>query len=159
MSQMLKGLKKKFATKPKEIKPEKLKSPSSPTASDGEPRKRAASGTQTDSPLSPFSDSQPCTKAELLKPIPTFQETTAANRPALLLLKLRLCQVMFDWSDEAGPKDNRAKDVKRQQLLELVEYVGKNKNIFNEVTLAEIIKMVGCNLFRALPPKQAQHGF
>lgn len=159
---MLKGLKKKFATKPKdgkEAKPDKIKSgASSPTASDGEPRKRAASGTKADSPLSPLSDSQPCTKADLLKSVPTFQETGATNRPALFLLKLRLCQVMFDWTDEAGPKDNRAKEVKRQQLLELVDYIGKNKNIFTEQTLVEIIKMVGCNLFRALPPKQAQHG-
>jgi len=158
---MLKGLKKKFATKPKdgkEAKPDKIKSAaSSPTAADGEPRKRAASGAKSDSPLS-VSDSQPCTKADLLKPVPTFQETAPANRPSLLLLKLRLCQVMFDWTEEAGPKDNRAKEVKRQQLLELVDFIGKNKNIFNEQTLVEIIKMVGCNLFRALPPKQAQHG-
>lgn len=157
---MLKGLKKKFATKPKdgkEVKPDKIKTASSPTAADGEPRKRAASGAKADSPLSP-SDSQPCTKADLLKPVPTFQETGPTNRPALLLLKLRLCQVMFEWSEEAGPKDNRAKEVKRQQLLELVDYIGKNKSIYNDQTLVEIIKMVGCNLFRALPPKQAQHG-
>jgi len=42
--------------------------------------------------------------------------------------------------------------------LELVDFVGKNKNVFTESSLVEILKMVGCNLFRALPPKQAAHG-
>lgn len=31
---------------------------------------------------------------------------------------------MFEWGDEANQKDGRAKEVKRQQLLELVEYIG-----------------------------------
>lgn len=94
------------------------------------------------------------TKADLLKPIPTFQETPANNRPALFLQKLRLCCVMFDWAEESSPTDNRAKEVKRQQLLELVEFIGKTKNIYNESSLTEIIRMVSTNLFRALPPKQ-----
>ncbi len=44
--------------------------------------------------------------------------------------------------------------MKRQQLLELVEFIGKTKNIYNEASLTEIIRMVSTNLFRALPPKQ-----
>lgn len=69
-------------------------------------------------------------RADLLKPIASFPETAAANRPELLIKKLRLCQVMFDWSEDAGKAvraaevEHRAKEVKRQQLLELVDYIG-----------------------------------
>jgi hypothetical protein len=62
----------------------------------------------------------------------TFNETTAGGRPALLIHKLRLCTVMFDWYDDSSQKDQRAKEVKRQILLELVDYIGKNKNIYTE---------------------------
>lgn len=183
---MLKGLKKKFGgtkvgKEGKEPKPEKVRgtlptaiqAAVSPTAiganpaaeeKSAEPRKRGSSnavkgiGEFPPVAATPAVDVQPLTKADLLKPIPTFQDTNANARPNLFLLKLRLCQVSFDWSDEAGPKDIKAKDVKRQMLLELVDYIGKNKNIFTEPALVEIVKMVSCNLFRALPPKQAQHG-
>jgi len=92
-------------------------------------------------------------RSDLLKLIPTFQDSTTTNRPNLFLTKLRLCSVMFDWNEESSPLENRAKEVKRQQLLELVEYIGKNKNIYNDQVLVEIIKMVQANLFRSLPPR------
>lgn len=185
VDEMLRGIKKKFATKAskegKEPKPDKIKAASStaqfaasPTANGSasnverstennvEPRKRASSNAAKTGELpvatSLVTDSQPLTKADLLKPIPTFQDTNPPSRPNLFLHKLKLCQVSFDWSEEAGPKDQKAKEVKRQILLELVDYIGKNKNIFTEPALVEIVKMVSCNLFRALPPKQAQHG-
>jgi len=101
------------------------------------------------------------TRADLLKPIPSLNDATPATRTSLLIQKLRLCSVLFDWSDpnpnqqsaDAMARDVRAKEVKRQQLLELVEYIGKNKNIYTEQVLQEIINMVSANLFRALPPK------
>lgn len=92
------------------------------------------------------------TKADLLKPIPTFQETAGPHKQNLFIHKLKLCQIMFDWN-ESNLSDNRAKDVKRQQLLELVEYIGKNKNIYTDPVLTEIVQMVAENLFRTLPPK------
>jgi len=92
------------------------------------------------------------TKADLLKPIQSFQETPPANKAELFVHKLRLCQIMFTWNDESL-KDMRAKDLKRQELLELVEYIGKNKGIYTEQSLPEITRMVSANLFRTLPPK------
>jgi len=86
---------------------------------------------------------------DLLKPISTFQETAPNHREELFIRKLKLAQIMFDWNEDRS----KAKDVKRQQLLELVEYIGKNKNIYTERVLTEIIRMVSVNLFRTLPPK------
>ena len=45
----------------------------------------------------------------------------------------------------------KEKDVKRQTLLELVDYMTSVPTKFNEVTMQEIIKMVSSNLFRSLP--------
>jgi len=97
-----------------------------------------------------------------LKPIASLADASATNKPALFIQKLRLCSILFDWTDDANgsQKDNRAKEVKRQQLLELVEYIGsaKNKNIFTEQALVGILAMVSANLFRALPPAASPDG-
>lgn len=88
------------------------------------------------------------TRADLLKPLASLNDASAANKTPLLLQKLRLCSVLFDWNENTGAsadqvqRDARAKEVKRQQLLELVEYIGKNKNIYTEQVLQEIVHMV-----------------
>jgi len=90
---------------------------------------------------------------DLLRPIPTFYETSPNQKISLFVRKLKLCCVMFNWSDEIDTADNRAKEIKRQQLLELVEFIGKsNKNVYTDEVLSEIITMVSTNLFRTLPP-------
>eukprot|EP00457_Paulinella_chromatophora_P004352 gb/GEZN01004364.1/.p1 GENE.gb/GEZN01004364.1/~~gb/GEZN01004364.1/.p1 ORF type:complete len:536 (-),score=95.14 gb/GEZN01004364.1/:295-1902(-) len=97
------------------------------------------------------------TRADLLKGnIKTFFETT--EPVALFLHKLRLCSILFDWYDNGNPQDVRAKDVKRQQLLELVEYIGKNKEVFTPEVLEATVQMVATNLFRPLPPKLSETG-
>jgi len=56
-----------------------------------------------------------------------------------------------------SPDDVKAKDVKRQLLLELVEYIGKNKEVWVPEVLEATVEMVGINLFRSLPPKQHEN--
>lgn len=104
--------------------------------------------TQSGSPKHPPAQ---LTKSDLVKPISTFQETAGPHKQALFIHKLKLCQIMFQWDENIA--DNRAKDVKRQQLLELVEYIGKQKNIYTDPVLTELVAMVSENLFRTLPPK------
>jgi serine/threonine-protein phosphatase 2A regulatory subunit B' len=96
--------------------------------------------------------SRPFTQADLLRPIPRFSEATNANRPALFIRKLRLCSVVFDWHLPDTPDSSRAKDIKRQQLLELVEYLQNKEDLYTQQTIPEIISMVSANLFRTLPP-------
>ena len=98
----------------------------------------------------------------------------SSAKQALFIHKLRLCCVTFDWSKDGDPssaasamasplslnpaasKDARAKESKRQQLLELLDYVGKAKSIYNDATLHELMHMIAVNLFRALPPRSAE---
>eukprot|EP00456_Euglypha_rotunda_P072744 TRINITY_DN6593_c0_g1_i6.p1 TRINITY_DN6593_c0_g1~~TRINITY_DN6593_c0_g1_i6.p1 ORF type:complete len:256 (-),score=15.60 TRINITY_DN6593_c0_g1_i6:17-784(-) len=93
------------------------------------------------------------TQADLLKPIKTFAEVPATEVVALFLQKLRLCAVLFVWHGADAADDVKAKDVKRQQLLELVEYIGKNKEVWQPEVLEATVEMVAANLFRSLPPK------
>ena len=55
----------------------------------------------------------------------------------------------FDFNDPV--KHLKEKDVKRQTLLELVDYVSSVNSKFNELAMQEMTKMVATNLFRALP--------
>lgn len=64
---------------------------------------------------------------------------------------------MFEWDEASNVRDARPKEAKRQLLLELLEFMGKNKGIFTESVLVELMNMVKTNLFRSLPPKQAEH--
>lgn len=95
---------------------------------------------------------RPSTMADLLKPIQRLSETTNANRQALFIRKLRLCSVIFDWHVPDTAESSRAKDIKRQQLLELVEFLQNTEALFSQQTIPEIIAMVSANLFRTLPP-------
>jgi len=94
-------------------------------------------------------------RADLLKAtIPTFSESSDAV--TLFLLKLKCCCVTFDWGGPDSAADVRAKDVKRSQLLELLEYIGKNKDVFTPEVLEGIIQMVSINMFRPLPPRSGE---
>ncbi len=42
--------------------------------------------------------------------------------------------------------------MKRQYLLELVDYISQSKHWFVEETMPPILEMIGSNLFRSLPP-------
>lgn len=92
---------------------------------------------------------------DLLKPSPSFQDTPQNGRVRLFIDKLRLCSVMFNWDKESteNKTNARAIEVKRQLLLELVEFVGRSKRVFTETVVVQIMKMVQINLFRTLPPK------
>ncbi|GAA0139928.1 protein phosphatase [Lithospermum erythrorhizon] len=81
--------------------------------------------------------------------LPSFRDVPSGERSNLFIRKLSLCSVVFDFSDSL--KNLREKDVKRQTLLELVDYLTSVNSKFSEVTMLEITKMVAANLFRTLP--------
>ncbi|CEO95974.1 Serine/threonine protein phosphatase 2A regulatory subunit [Plasmodiophora brassicae] len=92
-------------------------------------------------------------KKDLLQPLPSFRECPASERQALMIKKLKLCSIVFDFSPASDPgKDNLGKEMKRQVLLELVDHISTTKAWFSEAVLQEIINMIQANLFRALPP-------
>jgi len=90
-------------------------------------------------------------KEDLLEQVPAFREVSPEKRRALLVKKLRLCSVIFDFQNESA-SENVGKEMKRQILLELVDHVTTNKGWFSEKILPDILQMVSANLFRALSP-------
>ncbi|XP_076934626.1 serine/threonine protein phosphatase 2A 59 kDa regulatory subunit B' gamma isoform-like [Bidens hawaiensis] len=81
--------------------------------------------------------------------LPSFRSVSSSEKHSLFIKKLSMCCVVFDFNDPE--KNVKEKEVKKQTLLELVDYVSSVTSKFTEVTIQEIIKMVSCNLFRALP--------
>eukprot|EP01006_Ploeotia_vitrea_P045763 TRINITY_DN66967_c13_g1_i1.p1 TRINITY_DN66967_c13_g1~~TRINITY_DN66967_c13_g1_i1.p1 ORF type:complete len:542 (+),score=336.55 TRINITY_DN66967_c13_g1_i1:164-1789(+) len=128
-------------------------------------KSKKSSSSSHSEPLPPLypEAKNPFTYEDLLKPQPSFQSVSASERPALFVRKLRLCCVTFEWDpvdDMQMPAQTRvenrdevrAKEVKRQLLLELVEFIGKSRSFIDEAILVELLKMVAANLFRTFPP-------
>ncbi|XP_008550356.1 serine/threonine-protein phosphatase 2A 56 kDa regulatory subunit gamma isoform isoform X1 [Microplitis demolitor] len=93
-----------------------------------------------------------------LQKLPFIAEAQAPNeREELFIQKLRQCCVLFDF--ESDPlSDLKWKEVKRGALLEMVEYVTKNKGVITEVIYPEAVNMFAVNLFRTLPPSSNPNG-
>ncbi|CAL9152823.1 unnamed protein product, partial [Musa hybrid cultivar] len=86
--------------------------------------------------------------------LPSFKDVTSSEKQSLFMRKLDLCCVVFDFTDPA--KNLKEKDIKRQTLLELVDYVTSASGKFPENVMQETTKMVSINLFRNLtiPPRE-----
>ncbi|KAH9292088.1 hypothetical protein KI387_042726 [Taxus chinensis] len=82
--------------------------------------------------------------------LPAFREVLASERLNLFIKKVNLCSHLFDFSDPT--KNAREKDIKRQTLLELVDFIQSGSNKLNETAQEELAKMITENLFRGLPP-------
>ncbi|GMH06819.1 hypothetical protein Nepgr_008659 [Nepenthes gracilis] len=88
--------------------------------------------------------------------LPGFKDVPNHEKQNLFIKKLSMCCVVFDFTDPT--KNLKEKDIKRQTLVELVDYVTSANGKFTETAMQEIIKMVSINLFRALtsPPTREQ---
>jgi serine/threonine-protein phosphatase 2A regulatory subunit B' len=62
------------------------------------------------------------------------------ERPELFLKKLKQCHVTFDFSDPMS--DLKGKEIKRQTLTELVEYITNARGCITENVYPDIIAMV-----------------
>jgi len=86
------------------------------------------------------------------EPLPAFREVPPSEKQLLLVRKLHLCSFTFDFTDPAA--NVREKEMKRQTLLELVDYVNTGTGKFTELVSEDIIFMLSANLFRSLPPSR-----
>jgi serine/threonine-protein phosphatase 2A regulatory subunit B' len=75
------------------------------------------------------------------------------RREALFEQKLELCSHVFNFEDAASLK--KEKEIKRQTLLELVDYVNTSagQKIFTEASMPAIMNCVRANICRSLPPQ------
>ncbi|KAM1009275.1 hypothetical protein ACFX2I_044792 [Malus domestica] len=80
--------------------------------------------------------------------LPSFKDVPNAEKQNLLIKKLNLCCVVFDFNDPT--KNIKEKEIKRQTLVELVDYIASANGKFSETVMQEIVKMVSINLFRTL---------
>ncbi|KAK8613850.1 hypothetical protein V6N13_101606 [Hibiscus sabdariffa] len=87
--------------------------------------------------------------------LPAFKDVPASERQNLFIKKLNLCCVVFDFTDPT--KNLKEKEINRQTLLELVEYVTSANGKFSDAVLQEIVKMVSANLFRSLNPQPREN--
>ena len=83
--------------------------------------------------------------------LPAFRDVPSSEKPTLFIKKLRMCCVVFDFTDPA--KHLKEKEIKRQTLVELVDYVSNANAKFVENMMQEVVKMVSANIFRTLSPQ------
>ncbi|CAI0469235.1 unnamed protein product [Linum tenue] len=85
-----------------------------------------------------------------VEPLPLFRDVPVSERHNLFLRKLQVCCFQFDFGDTL--RSVREKEIKRQTLLELVDFLQSGSGKINEVCQEEMIRMVSVNIFRSLPP-------
>jgi serine/threonine-protein phosphatase 2A regulatory subunit B' len=69
-----------------------------------------------------------------------FSDVVPQERQELLLKKISQCNVLFDFTDAMS--DLKGKEIKRQTLTELVEYITNNRGVITEPIYPEVIGMV-----------------
>ncbi|CAM8949529.1 unnamed protein product [Rhodiola kirilowii] len=85
-----------------------------------------------------------------IEPLLPFKDVPNGEKVNLLVSKLSLCCVTFDFSDPS--KNLVEKDIKRQTLLELAEFVASCTVKFPEPAIVAMCRMCASNLFRVFPP-------
>lgn len=93
--------------------------------------------------------SKPPGEGNIFAELGKLREAAPSDRTELFRKKLQVCgNVVYDFHND---NHQREKEAKRQTLLEIVEYVNNTRNCFNEMLMADVVNMVGANIFRALP--------
>ncbi|CDY40986.1 BnaA02g27760D [Brassica napus] len=87
--------------------------------------------------------------------LPSFKDVPNTEKQTLFIKKLNLCRVVFDFTDPT--KNIKEKDIKRQTLLELVDYVNSANGKFSEGSVQEVVRMVSANIFRTLNPQPREN--
>lgn len=99
-------------------------------------------------------------KLPALNGLATFKDVPASQRPELFTQKLKACERMFLWQDLGNGDDDpewAEKEMKREQLVELIDYINSNSKVFSEDNMAVVMEFVSVNMFRGfianpLPP-------
>ncbi|OBZ88893.1 Serine/threonine-protein phosphatase 2A regulatory subunit delta isoform [Choanephora cucurbitarum] len=89
-------------------------------------------------------------KTDLVK-TPDFSEVSPTKRQELFILKLQQCQVLFDFNDPSS--ELRNKEIKRQELQEMLEYVATSRGAITDMVYPDVIRMFSVNTFRTISPQ------
>lgn len=69
-----------------------------------------------------------------------FADVTPQEQEELLIRKLRQCSVPFDFMDPMA--ELKGKEIKRDTLNELVDFISTQRGVLTEPMYPEVIKMV-----------------
>nr|GEW03097.1 serine/threonine protein phosphatase 2A 57 kDa regulatory subunit B' beta isoform-like [Tanacetum cinerariifolium] len=83
--------------------------------------------------------------------LPMLKDVPMADRHVLFLKKVQICGIVFDFTNTG--KNVKEKEIKKQNLLELVDLVQSGSSKMNEIMQCEMVKMISANIFRCLPPQ------
>ena len=111
----------------------------------------AHASTQTDSTVVRPSHGYSVSYGSYNQPLNTLPPTAQQD---VFLQKLELCSVVYDFSNAI--KQVREKEIKREALQDLVDYVNVGSGKFTEEASPAVVRMISRNLFRELPPRR--HG-
>jgi serine/threonine-protein phosphatase 2A regulatory subunit B' len=85
-----------------------------------------------------------------IETLPMFRDVPAPERQSLFLRKVQVSYHRFDFVDTM--KMIREKEIKRQSLVELVDYIQSGSGKIMESNQEEMVRMISVNIFRPLPP-------
>ncbi|KAK2990967.1 hypothetical protein RJ640_007115 [Escallonia rubra] len=85
-----------------------------------------------------------------IETLPLFKDVAPSERQNLFLRKLQICCFQFDFSDTL--KMVREKEIKRQTLVEVVDFIQSGSGKIIESIQEEMVRMISVNIFRCLPP-------
>jgi serine/threonine-protein phosphatase 2A regulatory subunit B' len=87
--------------------------------------------------------------------LPTLRDSKGEELEELILLKLKLCSVIFPFYKSTSKEVEKCKYIKRQYLLEMVDLlnISAGHSIFTEQVMGAFVKCMAVNIFRVLPPK------
>ncbi|KAJ3192130.1 Serine/threonine-protein phosphatase 2A 56 kDa regulatory subunit gamma isoform, partial [Entophlyctis luteolus] len=91
-----------------------------------------------------------------LERLPNFKDVSPSERAELFIKKIHQCNILFDFNDPM--LDLKGKEVKKQTLTDLVDYITTSRGVITEPLYPEIINMFGINLFRTTPPSVNPYG-
>ncbi|KAL7241168.1 hypothetical protein ACSBR2_006734 [Camellia fascicularis] len=87
--------------------------------------------------------------------LPGFRDVPSFEKQDLFIRKLNMCCVVFDFSNATA--NVKEKEIKRQTLLELVDYITSANGKFTETAMQEAIKIVSANIFRDFTPQPREN--
>ncbi|KAF9210221.1 hypothetical protein BGZ59_009741 [Podila verticillata] len=91
------------------------------------------------------------TERVTLERLQALDEVAHIDRQELFLKKIGQCAVIFDFNDASS--ELKGKEIKRQTLSEILEYITNNRGVITEPVYPEVVNMFATNLFRTIPPQ------
>ena len=98
-------------------------------------------------------------KKHLLSFTPSLHNSSSSSEERsaiedLLLTRFCICCVIFDFTNPK--KKVEEKQIKREALLELLDYMPSVAGSFTDTVMEEFVSMIELNIFRSLPPRDEE---